>query len=312
MLAAAVGVAVVLVGAPVHAAPSVTEIEKQIDEAWNKLEPLIEKHNATRQDLAAKKKQAEALGKRIDPLELQVDLAMAKVGAFAARAYKGDSVSVVNAILTTGSPTTLTDQLEVLDRFARQQQTDVQAAMDLKARLAAQKGPLDALVAQLTKAEAEQAAKAKAIDAEINRLQKLRIQAYGAGAGGPLRPAPCPATYPGGPAGTAVKFACAQIGKPYVWGAAGPGAYDCSGLIMAAWAKAGVSLPHNAAAQRQATPRISRADLRPGDLVFYYSDLHHIGMYVGNGWVVHASQAGVPIKMKRVDDGPINSYGRPG
>ncbi|MDI5938837.1 C40 family peptidase, partial [Micromonospora sp. DH15] len=120
-----------------------------------------------------------------------------------------------------------------------------------------------------------------------------------------------PASYPGGGAGTAVKFACAQIGKPYVWGAEGPNSYDCSGLMLAAWAKAGVSLPHNAAQQRSVTAKVSRADLRPGDLVFYYSDLHHVGMYVGGGWVVHASRAGVPVKMKRVDDGPIHSFGRP-
>ena len=130
--------------------------------------------------------------------------------------------------------------------------------------------------------------------------------------GGPLRPAPCPAGYPGGPAGAAVKFACAQIGKIYVWGAAGPDHFDCSGLTMAAWAKGGVSLPHSARQQHGVTKRISRAELRAGDLVFYYGDLHHVAMYVGDGWVVHASQSGKPITMKRVDDGDINSYGRPG
>lgn len=67
-----------------------------------------------------------------------------------------------------------------------------------------------------------------------------------------------------------------------------------------------------AAQQRRATANVGRSDLRPGDLVFYYSDLHHVGMYVGNGWVVHASRAGVPVKRKRVDDGPIHSFGRPG
>jgi cell wall-associated NlpC family hydrolase len=290
----------------------VTEIEKQIDDAWNNLEPIIEKHNATQQNLAVKKKQAAALADKIVPLQLQVDLAMNKVGIFAARAYMGNNTSAVNAILSSGSPTTLAEQLSVLDQFARRQQADVQAVMDLKQRYAAQKASLDTLVAQLTKTEAEQVAKAKAINAEIDRLQQLRMQAYGSGAGGPLRPAPCPATYPGGPAGVAVKFACAQIGKPYVWAAAGPSAYDCSGLTMAAWASAGVALPHNAAAQRQVTANVTRANLRPGDLVFYYSDLHHVGMYVGGGWVVHASQAGVPIQMQLMDQSPIDSFGRPG
>jgi cell wall-associated NlpC family hydrolase len=109
----------------------------------------------------------------------------------------------------------------------------------------------------------------------------------------------------------AVSFACAQIGKPYGWGQAGPDAYDCSGLTMAAWAEAGVSLPHNAAAQRDVVSYVDRSDLRPGDLVFYYSDLSHMGMYVGGGWIVHASRAGVPIQMSPIDRSPVHSYGRP-
>ena len=313
-LAAVASFVVVPVGVtPAPAAPSVAEIERQIDEAWNRLEPVIEKHNATRQDLAAKKKQAAALANKIRPLHLQVELAMAKVGEFAVRAYKGGNTSAFNAILITGSPTTFVEQLEVLDQFARRQQKEIRSVVELEQRYAAQKAPLDTLVAQLGRTEVELAAKKKQIDAEITRLQKLRLQAYGSTVSlGSLRPAPCPASYPGGAAGIAVKFACAQIGKPYVWGADGPDSYDCSGLTMTAWGKAGVYLPHNAAAQRRAIPYVSRANLRPGDLVFYYSDLHHVGMYVGGGWVVHASQAGVPVKMKRVDDGPIHSFGRPG
>ena len=169
------------------------------------------------------------------------------------------------------------------------------------------------MIAELTQTEAVLAAKTKQIDTEIEKLQKLRLQAYGSSTSlGDLRPAPCPSVYPGGKAGVAVKFACAQIGKPYVWGADGPGGYDCSGLTSAAWRKAGVSLPHNAAAQRGVVSSVKESQLRPGDLVFYYGDIHHVGMYVGNGWLVHASRAGVPVLMKRYDDGNVNSFGRPG
>ncbi|MFI6758288.1 NlpC/P60 family protein [Micromonospora sp. NPDC050417] len=312
VLAAIAGVVAVLLGATAaHAEPSVTDIEKQIDAAWNQLEPTIEKANATRQDLAVKKKQADTLAKRMLPLQLQIDQAMGKVSNMAVRAYKGDNASAINAILTTDSPTMLADQLTILDQFARRQQHDVQAVVDLKEQLAAQKAPLDTLVAQLTRTEADLAAKKKQIDAEIDRLQKLRLKVYGNGGGGTLRPAPCPSSYPGGPSGIAVTFACAQIGKMYVWGAAGPNTYDCSGLMLAAWAKAGVTLPHNAAAQRRATAYVKQAELRPGDLVFYYADLHHVGMYVGDGWVVHASQAGEPVKMKRLDTATVHSLGRP-
>ncbi|MEH0986442.1 C40 family peptidase [Micromonospora sp. CPCC 205556] len=311
-LVALIGATVALTGGATaaHADPSVAEIERRIDEDWNKLEPVIEQHNATRQDLAAKRRQATALARRIAPLQRQVDQAMDQVTGLAVEAYKGEHISAVNALLGSRSPSDLVGQLELLDRFAQRQQRDVRAVVDLRDELAARKAPLDEMVGRLTRTEAQLAAKKQQIDAEIDRLQKLRLKVYGSGGGGALRPAPCPAGYPGGPAGTAVKFACAQIGKPYVWGAEGPGAYDCSGLMLAAWAKAGESLPHNARQQRQVTARVSRAELRPGDLVFYYPDLHHVGMYVGDGWVVHASRAGMPVRMKRVDDGPVNSYGR--
>jgi cell wall-associated NlpC family hydrolase len=314
LLAALLGLSIVLAGGlPARAEPTVSEIEKQIDEAWNKLEPVIEKHNATRLQLAAKRKQAAALAKRIQPLELQVQLAMAKVGDLAARAYKGEQTSVLNAILSSGSPDAFVNQLELLDQFARRQHTDVKAVVDLQQKLAAQKRPLDQLVTQLAQTSAELGAKKKQIDTEIDRLQKLRLQVYGTTTSlGSLRPAPCPSIYPGGAAGKAIKFACAQISKPYVWGADGPGSYDCSGLTMRAWAQAGIYLPHNAAAQRRAVPSVSRSELRPGDLVFYYSDLHHVGMYAGNGWIVHAPRAGEPVQMRRLNTAPIHSYGRPG
>ncbi|GAB3055215.1 C40 family peptidase [Micromonospora schwarzwaldensis] len=313
-LAALVGAAVVLTGGATaaHAEPSVAEIEAQIDRDWNKLEPVIEQVNAVRGQLAVRRKQADALGRQIAPLQARVDAALGQVGGLAADAYKGDNLSTVNALLGSRSPSELVTGLEMLDRFAHHQQEQVRDIAALRDELAAKKKPLDAMVADLSRTEAQLAAKKKQIDAEIAKLQKLRLKVYGNGGGGPLRPAPCPAGYPGGPAGVAVKFACAQIGKIYVWGAAGPDHFDCSGLTMAAWAKAGVSLPHNARQQHDVTKRVSRAELRAGDLVFYYGDLHHVGMYVGDGWVVHASQSGKPITMKRVDDGDINSYGRPG
>ncbi|WP_240742312.1 NlpC/P60 family protein [Micromonospora zingiberis] len=313
-LAALAATAVILTGGATaaHADPTVDDIERQIDADWNRLEALIERHNATRQDLAGKRREADALAARIGPLEQQVDVAMTRVGALAARAYKGGTVGAVNALLGSRSPGEVVEQIGLLDRYAHYQQQDVRQASELRDELAAAKAGLDRTIVQLTRAEADLAAKRRQIDAEIDRLQRLRLRAYDNGGGGPLRPAPCPAGYPGGPAGVAVKFACAQIGKPYSWGAEGPNAYDCSGLMLAAWARAGVALPHNAARQRQVTASVSRGDLRPGDLVFYYRDLHHVGMYVGGGWVVHASRAGQPVKMKRMDSSPIHSFGRPG
>jgi cell wall-associated NlpC family hydrolase len=303
----------VLTGNPAAAEPTAAQIEQQIDRAWNRLEPVIEQHNLTRQELAAGRKRAAELTEKIRPLEREVDKAMGRVGEFAAFTYKGGNMSALNAVLTTGSPMGLVERVGLLDQYAKRQQAQIRSVVDLKQRYDAQKRPILLLIANLTKTEKQLAAKETQINAEIKRLQELRLAAYGSGGStGSLRPVACPVNYPGGAAGIAVRYACAQIGKPYQWGAEGPGSYDCSGLTMAAWAKAGVSLPHNAAAQRRATPRVSRANLRAGDLVFYYSDLHHVGMYAGGGWIVHASRAGEPVQMKRIDNGPVHSYGRPG
>jgi peptidoglycan DL-endopeptidase CwlO len=296
-----------------HAQPSIPEMERQLDEAWNKLEPVIERHNAVRIELAGKKKQAEALKQKIQPLQLQVDLAMTRVGEFAAQSYKGGNTSAINALLSSGSPTDFADRLSLLNEFARGQQARIHDVVTLKSQYDAQAAPLDALVSQLSRAEADLAKQQKQIDDTIEELQALRLRAYGtSGAVGNLKPAACPFQYIGGAGGVAAKFACSQIGKPYVYASDGPGSYDCSGLTMAAWHKAGVGLPHNALQQSRRVKSVSRGELRPGDLVFYYSDVHHVAIYVGGDWVVHAPRSGDKVRMRKMDIGPIHSYGRPG
>jgi peptidoglycan DL-endopeptidase CwlO len=296
-----------------HADPSPAQLEAQIDAEWNQLEPIIEQHNSISEKLKANRAKVAQLTEQIRPLQLQVDLAMTKVTEISVQFYKNGPATAFNALLTSGSPTALGDQLATLNMIARGHAEQIKDVTDLKARYDAEKRPLDELVAQLAAQEADLAAKEKTINAEIKRLNDLRLAAYGSGGViGSLAPVPCPVSYPGGAAGKAVDFACRQIGKRYVWGSAGPNTYDCSGLTMAAWAAAGVRLPHNAYEQRQVTTAVSRANLRPGDLVFYYSDVHHVGMYVGGSWIVHAPHSGDVVRMRQIDSAPIKSYGRPG
>jgi cell wall-associated NlpC family hydrolase len=308
-----VAAAASLAGGAAHAQDSPAEIEAEIDAAWRELEPLIEKHNATRIELAEKKDAAKELGKKIEPLQLKVDLARSEVVDIAVYTFKGGNVSTLNALLTTGSVTTFADKLARLDQFARNQQQRIAKVLEAKEEYEAEKAQLDALVQELSEIEDELASRTDEINAEIDRLEEMWADAGGStGSTGGGEAGDCPSTYPGGAAGTAIEFACSQIGKPYGWGASGPDAYDCSGFTMAAWEQAGVSLPHNAASQRSVTSYIERSQLRPGDLVFYYSDLSHVGMYAGDGWIVHSSRAGVPVGMAPIDRSPIHSYGRPG
>ncbi len=132
-----------------------------------------------------------------------------------------------------------------------------------------------------------------------------------ANAGGPVAPAGsapvaaatavAPVAAPTAAAQVAVNTALAQVGKPYAWGATGPNAYDCSGLTSSAFRAAGISIPRTSRMQSQAGVPVSRANLQPGDLVFFYSPVGHVGMYVGNGKMVHSSTYGRPVAVVDVD-----------
>jgi cell wall-associated NlpC family hydrolase len=115
-----------------------------------------------------------------------------------------------------------------------------------------------------------------------------------------------------GRAAQAVHFAMAQIGKPYVYGAAGPNAYDCSGLTMAAWGSAGVGLPHSSSAQYGSGTHISASQLQPGDLVFYYHPISHVGMYIGHGMIVNAENPSAGIRVTGLYSMPYVGAVRPG
>ncbi|KIU15122.1 endopeptidase [Mycolicibacterium llatzerense] len=108
----------------------------------------------------------------------------------------------------------------------------------------------------------------------------------------------------------AVQAALTRIGDPYSWGAAGPGAFDCSGLVMWAFQQAGISLPHSSYAQAAGGQAVSRDQMQPGDVVTYYSDASHVGIYIGDGMMVHASTFGVPVRVAPVDNAPIYNVRR--
>jgi cell wall-associated NlpC family hydrolase len=284
-----------------HAAPqSPGDIEREIDDAWNKLEPLIEQHNNVKAQLADNQAKASRLAEQIRPLQLQVDLAMGRVSSYSAQAYKNGQASTLNALLTSSNPTTLADQLSMLDAMAKNEQDQIAGVTKVKADYDKQKKPLDDLVKQLSSQEAQLAAQEKTINNQIAQFNQLRL---------------CPAAYDGSVGSKAAQIACSKIGSPYVFGTAGPKTFDCSGLTEWAWAQATngrVSLYHYTVTQYDTTKRVTRDQLRPGDLVFFYSDKHQMGMYVGNNWVVHAPNSSDVVRMVPLDKMPNSGYGRPG
>ena len=123
-----------------------------------------------------------------------------------------------------------------------------------------------------------------------------------------------PQTVPAGPAvaapATVIQAALSRIGSPYSWGASGPSAFDCSGLVMWSFQQAGISLPHSSQALAQGGQPVSMDQMQPGDLITYYSDASHVGIYIGDGMMVHASTYGTPVRVAPVDNAPIHNVRR--
>ncbi|RKN49052.1 peptidoglycan endopeptidase [Micromonospora costi] len=305
-LVAAAAVGAGMLAAPAHAAPSVDEIEAQIDKQWEQLEPTIEQYNKVRAQLKVNRKKSADLQKKIEPLALQSELAMTRVGDLASRYYMDGPSQEIGALLVSAKPDTLTEQLTILDRLARQERKEVEGVLKVRAKYDAEKQKLDALIVTQTKQQNDLAAKKKKIDAEIKRLEKsLPVTT--------VKTAACPTVngVVSEAARTAIKTACAQVGDPYVWGATGPNSFDCSGLTQYAYKAAGISLTHFTGAQWNEGKAIPRSEARPGDLVFFFSDLHHVGLYLGNDQMVHAPRAGKPVQVASINYMPVAGFRRP-
>jgi len=303
-----------------YAAPTPQEIESQMDALWAKLEPTIEQYNGLQVKLNQDQSRQRQLQHQLDPLQMQVNLAMSRVGAISASLYERGPASKVAALLNAGGPDVLVNQMNSLDQLARGQQATVSATRSQINDYNKQKAPLDALVAQEQQEVAALAAQKQQIQDQLAQLDKLRLQAYGSSgaAGGSLKPVACPLSYPGGAAAKAVSYACSKIGAPYVFATNGPSTFDCSGLTQAAWGSAGVSLDHFTGSQQQNTKSVSLANLRAGDLVFYGSPAYHVAIFVGKDsagkyWVVHAPRSGDHVREAQMYTiGTPSSYGRPG
>jgi peptidoglycan DL-endopeptidase CwlO len=219
-----------------------------------------------------------------------------RIAVQAAAEYKGSGLGSVAALLTGADTATLVQKAETLNLLAQQDG-------DLLAAARAQQQIYQAAVAEVQRAKAAQAkevagiAKRKGeIERKLNQLERLRSRI-----GDPRSVAlPDDLPSPTGAASVAVHTALAQLGKPYLWGGAGPGSFDCSGLTMYSWRAAGVSLPHSAAAQYSALPHVSQSALQPGDLVFFGSPIHHVGMYIGKGLMVAAPSSGRVVQVQKV------------
>ncbi|MFF2863435.1 NlpC/P60 family protein [Streptomyces rubiginosohelvolus] len=225
---------------------------------------------------------------------------------------------------------TLTETQATLASSKKDVQTKLTEARGLLSRLTAEEKARLAELEREKEAEAKekaaklaarQAAEAKA-KAEAEAEEKAREEAAkesggGSGSGSGAGTGTGPGSGSGTGSGYAAKaekvlaFARAQIGKPYVWGATGPSSYDCSGLTQAAWREAGVTLPRTTWDQVKVGTRVATSDLQPGDLVFFYDDISHVGIYKGDGMMIHAPKPGANVREESIYYMPIYGSVRP-
>ncbi|WP_298559730.1 C40 family peptidase [Streptomyces luteogriseus] len=222
----------------------------------------------------------------------------------------------------TESLETLTDSQDGLRTAKATVQRKLAAARELMSKLTAEEKARLAAIEKEKRAEAarkadelarQQAAQQKARDEAAQQQDSGSSSSGSSGSGSSTSTPPADSSY-ATKADKALAFARAQIGKPYVWGAVGPGSYDCSGLTQAAWKAAGVTLPRTTYDQVNAGTTVPLSQAQPGDLVFFYDDVTHVGIYIGNGMMIHAPKPGTYVREESIfydGESAIHSVVRP-
>jgi cell wall-associated NlpC family hydrolase len=289
------------VTSPEQATRMVAEASHQLEVVTEQLNTAKVRLDQQRNAVKAAEKDAADAAKRLDALDGQIrDLARS--------AYTTDGLSEIDMLMSSESAEDFVSSLGTLDAIAGHTAdvvTEVAKAGDEaeRARAAADKAAEEArrafekISAQQADLESQIADYQRQYDALTAPQQQAVVQAH-AGASVPV---PTSVTASSAAAQVAVNTALAQVGDPYVWGAGGPDAFDCSGLMQYAYSAAGESLPHSSSLQSQMGSAVSASSLQPGDLLFFYSPVSHVGMYIGNGQMVHASTSGSPVKVVALD-----------
>ncbi|MGY1725264.1 C40 family peptidase [Blastococcus sp. SYSU DS0533] len=294
-------------GLMAEAAQQLTAIEAQVHEA----EEIVASHQRA---AAAAAEQARAAREALAVHEPQIR-------AIVQSSFTGQAQSRVAAFLTSDSADELVQQMTTLDMIATHtnsvitQVAAARAAAD-EAQLAADQAAATAQagLAELQAQEAEVERRAARYQSDYARLSAAEQDRVSTMVAGPKLAAPSVAELPvapGSAAATAIQVALAQVGAPYRRGATGPDAFDCSGLTSYAYAAAGITLPRTSGGQSKIGPQLSRGELQPGDLVFYYTPISHVALYIGNGMIVHARTYGTPLSVTSVDQGGLRFGVRP-
>jgi len=302
-LVAAGGLVLFATGAGAAPQPSVNQVQAKIDQLTSQFDKVSQQLDQASQQLSAAQSRLSGVRLRLDHAQAEFAGAQASVAQTAAAAFEDTGSTSMAGVLTSGDPSMVLRQGSLLMELSgnrtaqtRQLLADASQLAGVEQEMARTEAGIAGLKHQLA---AHRSSLGKLIDTQKATLasltvpQQQTVQTNSIGSGGTTS-----STYTG-PTSTqaqkAVAFAYAQLGKPYQWGATGPGSYDCSGLVQAAWASAGVSIPRTTYAQWAALPHISTSALEPGDLL-YFDGVGHVAIYVGGGYIIDAPQTGQDVQ----------------
>lgn len=318
------------------AAPTEAELEaarERLMELEADFQIVVERYNLVHENLTSIQARIGTTELEVRSIERRMGVRRETAVGIARELYMGGSNEALEVVLSADDFSEVETRLEYL-RTSQQAQSEVferlaadrsslegklkQLEEDRAAALAAEQR-LEGLREEIEVKLADQRDEIEELNAAIERAERLAARRAAAEAAAeeaapavvPAVPA-APAPAPNGGAQAAVDAALSQLGKPYEWAAEGPDSYDCSGLTLWAWAHAGVSLPHNSGMQYAATPRVAQSDWQPGDLLFFGSPIHHVGMYIGNGQMVEAPYTGAQVRINSAHRSDYVGAGRPG
>jgi cell wall-associated NlpC family hydrolase len=297
------GLAVFATGAGAAPRPTVSQVQSKINQLTTQFDKVSQQLDQAGQQLSAAQTRLSQVRVRLNHANTQFQTAQANVAATAAAAFEDTGATSIAGVLTSGDPSVVLQQGSLLMELSgnrsaqtRQLLTDASQLAGVEQEMSRTEAGIAGLKRQLSDHKTSLGKlidKQKATLASLTVPQQQTVQSNSIGAGGTTS-----ATYSGTTStqgGKAVAFAYAQLGKPYQWGATGPGSYDCSGLAQAAWAAAGVTIPRTTYAQWAALPHVSTSALEPGDLL-YFDGVGHVAIYVGGGDIIDAPQTGMDVQ----------------
>jgi cell wall-associated NlpC family hydrolase len=298
---------------------SSARLEDQLDQLNREADQLVEQYNQSRETLARIRKSLKNLKTQASGAEDEVRKLQASLGARASAAYVQGAGSAVAAVLGSDDPAAAIARVQVLELLAAND-GDLMDQLGVAGKVfAARQGDLvaaeKAQAAEVKRLEAKKAEVERAADKTRALLARMRAADRPQAPTRPSDPVAPPPPSGGGGGGSgsaaaAVAYARAQVGKPYCYGGSGPSCFDCSGLTMMAWRQAGISLPHSSASQYNVGRRISASELQPGDLIFYYSPISHVSIYIGGGQRISATHTGDYVRVQSLGSS-IVGYARP-